>query len=70
MLLELCVAMTKEEKKQLILDFIDGPLKEYLTTDDISFGRFKEKINEQFDVDLIYSDLYPSYLFNGKITYE
>lgn len=69
MLLELCVAMTKEEKKQLIIDFIQGPLKDYLTTN-ISFGRFKEKINEQFDVDLIYSDLYPSYLFNGKITYE
>jgi hypothetical protein len=61
--------MTKEEKKQLILDFVEGPLKQYLTQD-ISFGKFKELINEQFDLDLKYSDVYPSYLFNGKLTYE
>jgi hypothetical protein len=60
--------MTNLEKKQLILDFINGPLQRYLTGD-ISFGKFKELINEQLGTDFIYSDLYPSYLFNASITY-
>ena len=60
--------MNKEEKKKLIVDFINGPLKRYLT-DEVSFGKFKELINEQFDTDFCYADLYPSYLFNGKIHY-
>lgn len=60
--------MNKEQKKQLILEFINGPLQRYLTGD-ISFGKFKEVINETFEVDFCYSELYPSYLFNAQITY-
>ena len=60
--------MNKEQKKQLILEFINGPLQRYLTGD-ISFGKFKEVINETFEVDFSYSDLYPSYLFNAEIEY-
>ena len=60
--------MDKEQKKQLILDFINGPLQRYLTGD-ITFGKFKELINETFEVDFSYSDLYPSYLFNAEIKY-
>ena len=60
--------MDKIQKKQLILDFINGPLQEYLTGE-ISFGKFKEKINEVCGVDFSYSDLYPSYLFNSTLTY-
>lgn len=62
--------MNKEEKKQLILDFINGPLKEYLDGGQISFGKFKEKINETCGTDFAYSELYPSYLFNAQIVYE
>ena len=60
--------MSNEEKKKLILDFINGPLKRYLT-DEVSFGRFKELINQEFDTDFCYADLYPSYLFNAQIHY-
>lgn len=62
--------MDSSEKKKLILDFINGPLKEYLDGGNISFGRFKEKINETFGTDFSYCDLYPSYLFNAQIFYE
>lgn len=61
--------MNKNEKKQLILDFINGPLQEYLNQD-ISFGKFKERINEVCGTDFSYSDLYPSYLFNATLSYE
>lgn len=54
--------------KELIFKFINGPLQAYLT-EQISFGRFKELINETCETDFIYSDLYPSYLFNAKICY-
>ena len=57
------------EKEKLIKDFIDGPLQKYLTGE-ISFGKFKEEINETCGTNFIYSDLYPSYLFNAQITYE
>jgi len=60
--------MNNEEKKKLILDFINGPLKTYLTGD-VSFGRFKELINESFGTNFSYSDLFPNYLFNAQITY-
>lgn len=60
--------MEKEQKKQLILDFINGPLQEYLTGD-ISFGKFKERTNEVCGTDFCYSDLYPSYLFNAALVY-
>ena len=59
--------MTPNEK--LIKDFIDGPLKEYLTGD-ISYGKFKERINEVCGTNFSYSDLYPSYLFNARLSYE
>ncbi len=61
--------MENEQKKQLILDFINGPLKEYFEGQ-ISFGRFKERINETLGTNFSYSDLYPSYLFNAQLTYE
>jgi hypothetical protein len=57
------------DKEKLIKDFIDGPLQRYLTGQ-ISFGKFKEEINEVCGTNFIYSDLYPSYLFNAQITYE
>ena len=57
------------DKEKLIKDFIDGPLQRYLTGE-ISFGKFKEEINETCGTNFIYSDLYPSYLFNASITYE
>jgi hypothetical protein len=60
--------MTKSEKKKLIKDFIDGPLQRYLTGE-TSYGKFKEEINEQFDLDFKYSDLYPSFLFNAELYY-
>lgn len=61
--------MSNEEKKKLILDFINGPLYTYLQGE-ISFGRFKELINEKFGTDFTYGDLYPSYLFNAQLSYE
>ena len=61
--------MNSSEKKQLILDFINGPLQEYLT-EGISFGKFKERINETCQTNFNYSELYPSYLFNAVLAYE
>ena len=61
--------MSKEEKKKLILDFINGPLYEYLN-DEISFGKFKERINEVCGTNFSYSELYPSYLFNAILSYD
>jgi hypothetical protein len=58
--------MTQEEKQELILTFINGPLKEYLTGD-VSYGRFKELINETCGTNFKYSDIYPSYLFNAGL---
>jgi hypothetical protein len=55
--------MNNDEKKELILKFINEPLKEYLLGE-ISFSRFKELINETCGTDFSYSELYPSYLFN------
>lgn len=55
--------MNNDEKKELIVKFINGPLQEYLLGE-ISFSKFKELINETCGTDFIYSDLYPSYLFN------
>ena len=60
--------MDTKEKKKLILDFINEPLRQLLTNK-ISFGRFKELINEVCGTDFIYSDLYPSYLFNSELSY-
>ena len=57
------------EREKLILDFINGPLRKYLNGD-ISFGRFKEEINETCGTNFIYSDLYPSYLFNASLSYD
>ena len=54
--------MTTQEKQDLILTFMNGPLKEYLTGD-ISYDRFKELINETCGTNFKYSDIYPSYLF-------
>ena len=56
-------------REQLLLDFINGPLKSYLTGD-ISYGKFKELINETCGTEFAYSDIYPSYLFNARINYE
>lgn len=61
--------MKVNEKKQLILNFINGPLQEYLT-EEISFGKFKERINEVCGTDFSYSELYPSYLFNAVLSYQ
>lgn len=61
--------MTSKQKQKLILDFMNGPLREYLEGE-ISFGRFKEKINEVCGTEFSYSDIYPSYLFNAKLSYE
>ena len=47
--------MDTKEKKKLILDFINAPLRQLLTNK-ISFGRFKELINEVCGTDFIYSD--------------
>ena len=58
--------MTQEEKQELILTFMNGPLKEYLVGD-ISYGRFKELINESCGTNFKYSDIYPSYLFNAGL---
>lgn len=58
--------MTINEK--LIKNFIEGPLKQYLL-DEVSYGKFIELINQECGTDFRYSDLYPSYLFNGKIHY-
>jgi hypothetical protein len=58
--------MNNEEKKELILRFINGPLKEYLDGE-ISFSRFKELINEACGTDFSYSEIYPSYLFNLEV---
>lgn len=60
--------MTSSEREQLILTFIEGPLKKYLT-DQISFGKFRELTNEACGTNFRYADLYPSYLFNGRIEY-
>lgn len=60
--------MENQDKKKLILDFINGPLRTYLQGE-VSFGRFKELINEQFYTDFHYAELYPSYLFNAQISY-
>lgn len=60
--------MNRKEKKKLILDLLEGPLRRYLTGE-ISYGKFKEEINEEFDLDFKYSDLYPSYLFNAELYY-
>lgn len=54
---------------KIIKDFIDGPLQRYLTGN-ISFGKFKELVNETCGTNFSYSDLYPSYLFNAKLSYE
>jgi hypothetical protein len=61
--------MNTAERQKLILDFINGPLQQYLTGD-ISFGKFKELVNETCGTNFIYSDLYPSYLFNARLTYD
>jgi hypothetical protein len=58
--------MTQEEKQELIITFINGPLKEYLT-EDISYGRFKELINETCGTNFKYSDIYPSPIFNAGL---
>jgi hypothetical protein len=60
--------MNTKEKEELIKSFIEGPLKEYLTGE-ISFGKFKERINEVCGTDFSYGDIYPSYLFNATLTY-
>ena len=57
------------EREQLIKAFIDGPLKRYLEGG-ISFGKFKEEINEVCGTNFSYSDLYPSYLFNAELCYD
>jgi hypothetical protein len=58
--------MTQEEKQELILTFVNGPLKEYLTGD-ISYSKFKELVNETCGTNFKYSDIYPSYLFNAGL---
>jgi hypothetical protein len=60
--------MDTKQKEQLILDFIEGPLRKLLTGD-ISFSKFKELTNEVCETNFNYSDLYPSYLFNAEIVY-
>jgi hypothetical protein len=58
--------MTQEEKQELILTFINGPLKEYLTGE-ISYSKFKELINETCGTNFKYSDIYPTYHFNAGL---
>lgn len=60
--------MKKNEKKQLILDLLNGPLRRYLSGES-TFGKFKDEINLEFNLDFKYSDLYPSYLFNAELYY-
>ena len=57
------------DKEKLLKDFIDGPLQRYLMGD-VSFGKFKELVNETCGTNFSYGDLYPSYLFNAKLSYE
>jgi hypothetical protein len=52
--------------KELIKKFIDGPLQSYLT-EEISYSRFVEMVNEECGTDFKYSDLYPSFLFNRTL---
>lgn len=60
--------MKKSEKEKLIKDFIDGPLRRYLTGE-TSYGKFKEEINEVCGTEFKYNDIYPSYLFNAELYY-
>lgn len=60
--------MDSNEKEELILAFINGPLKDYLTSG-ISYGKFKEEINRVCGTKFSYAQLYPSYLFNAELKY-
>lgn len=60
--------MTKNEKKKLIKDLLEGPLKKYLQGES-SYGLFKDEVNSMFEVDFKYNELYPSYLFNAELYY-
>jgi len=61
--------MIGREKEELILAFINGPLKNYLTGQ-ISYGKFREEINEICGTKFSYSDIYPCYLFNAELHYK
>ena len=60
--------MNSDERAELLLAFINGPLKRYLT-DEISYGKFRELTNEVCGTTFSYTDLYPSYLFNARLQY-
>lgn len=55
--------MNNDEKKELILKFIDGPLKEYLQ-EDIPFNTFSELVNQTFGTDFSRDELERSFLSN------
>lgn len=52
----------------IIKDFIEGPLRALLVGG-ASFSRFVELLNETHGVGARYSDLYPSWLFNARVSY-
>jgi hypothetical protein len=62
-------ARRTEEVLPIIKAFVDGPLKSMLV-DGASFSRFVELINEEFSTSIKYPDLYPSWLFNAKATWD
>ena len=55
-----------KEIKEILVKFMNGPLARYLL-EDISYSKFKEEINEAFDIELKYSDIYPSPIFNAGL---
>jgi len=58
-----------EEVLPVIRAFVNGPLRSLLL-DGASFSRFVELINEEFGTSVRYPDLYPSWLFNARATWD
>jgi hypothetical protein len=58
-----------EEVLPIIKAFVDGPLKSMLV-EGVSFSRFVELVNEKFGTSVRYPDLYPSWLFNARVTWD
>lgn len=66
---EECAELKTDDVLNIVKSFMEGPLRAYLV-EGVTFSRFVEMTNAAFGTKIKYRDLYPTWLFNARATWD